>query len=231
MIERSAAGPAYQATIVGSSDGPRERVQAKIEEDRHILGNEVAQLRLLQEYLEKRRESDQAERERLLAFIERQEARYQTQTAELHREVKEQAQAMLALSGEAAQAAMAQLERAKITAELLHEQRKEPPQSVGADLGKHAISMLSGVLKDVLLGNPALAAKAGDLVAAVASATQQASQPAARVSLGQLAAARDTLTDEEVAALCQAHNCNEESLPVDVLLAAAAAKRDAHAAG
>lgn len=223
------AGTGYTATIAGSAaGGPLEEVEATIKQDAHTERSEAAQLRLLRADLERRQAAADRERDRLLDHLQRTQETASRQISELLNKLsekdaamREQSAAMIALAGEAAGAAMAQLERAKITAELMHEQRKEPPASTGIELGKHAISEVAGLVKSVFSTNPQLSAKAGEFVAAIT----QAAQPKAETpSLGQLAAAREKLTDEEVQALCQRLGCSEEDLPVAELMQAAAAK-------
>lgn len=126
-----------------------------------------------------------------------------------------------AMAEQSASAAMAHIERAKLTADLMH--RATPPAPSGwVEVGKHATDILGRLVEGVLASNPALAAKAADALGAVAqSVGQEKEQPRAPYTLADIAAARDALTDEEFAAIAQQVGVSVERLPLEVLLEAA----------
>lgn len=238
--QRSTSG--FTATVIQPGGTPKEQVEARIEEDRHVAGSQSAAVRLLREDLDRRlaaaerREklheealaTQRKQHEESLAALRKQQdetlAAYRASLQEHQAAIKDSGSALMALAGEAAAAAMAQLERAKITAELMHEVKKEPAPSAGVEIAKHAISVLGQQLEKIFSANPQLAEKAGQVMGAVVGA---AHSTGGAPTMGQLAAARDSLTDEDLAGLAAAAGCSLEDLPAAAVIAAAEEKKAA----
>lgn len=239
-------GNGYTHQIVMGSGSTREEVDAQIAHDRHLETSETAQLRLLREDLS-RREKAVEETQRMLRTMLDEQMRAARQLLDDQRKFAEEQQrtaaettrtlteviltstrrvselndGIAAMAEQSASAAMAHIERAKLTADLMH--RATPPAPSGwVEVGKHATDILGRLVEGVLASNPALAAKAADALGAVAqSVGQEKEQPRAPYTLADIAAARDALTDEEFAAIAQQVGVSVEGLPLEVLLEAA----------